>query len=82
MMWPMTSRDFRELMELSERLHRATQVACERSRASCSSVLSALSEFNRDVGLTDVDLDWSSHRLNGFPRLSRGGDSGRMAEHS
>jgi len=53
----MTNRDFLELMELSERLHRDTRRACERSRATCNSVLSALSALNRDVGLTESDLD-------------------------
>ena len=71
MMSAMTNRDIRELMELSERLHRDTRRACERSRATCDSVLSALSAFNRDVGLTQADLDAAVHRAGGFtaPRL-------------
>jgi len=68
----MTSRDIRELLELSERLHRDTRRVCERSRATCDSVLSALSAFNRDVGLTEVDIDLARrHRAGEFtaPRL-------------
>jgi hypothetical protein len=67
MMCGMTSRDIRELLELSERLHRDTRRACERSRATCDSVLTALSEFNRDVGLTEADLDAARrHRAGEF----------------
>jgi hypothetical protein len=72
MMSGMTSQEIRELLELSERLHRGTRRACERSRAACDSVLSALSAFNRDVGLTEADLETARrHRAGAFtaPRL-------------
>jgi hypothetical protein len=78
MMLGMTSRDIRELLELSERLHRDTRRACERSRESCDRALLALSAFNRDVGLTEADLDdayrhrageFTAPRLRGLPPL-------------